>query len=392
MSRDLRLCPGVGARKCGAFLSSLDRDPHPTCTRCRGKVCTRDLTCDICAEWSSAQWEAFAKKRSNAERKRSCPSGSLPPAPKTSPRARTSSEVKHPEAASSSLPSGGQAKGWGSRDAPGAASCGANSPPARLRSSERGGSASGRSSYAHELASVSSAPLGVEEGGAARSQRTPLARFASSVDSPRSSLHALRGGESGEPSEVRSRSRSSRVSRSSDRGTRKDRRARSRLDSSRGRSRRSRGQAVESIVGRTRLGRCPPASGCGLLTAIGLVALARCLAGIALGVIGRSLLPATAHDGSVRDPLLVREVAVTGSLAALVTAHGHGCGRLSPLTVRGLGIKASEPDVNSGRVWRQWLSPRLPLSQKRQPQLRLLLWGVLWLCFRLLCRISPGFS
>ena len=91
MSRELRLCPGVGGRECGAFLSSLDRDPHPTCTRCRGRVCTRDLTCDICAEWSSAQWELFAKKRSYAESKRhSRPSGSVPPAPKTSLRARTS--------------------------------------------------------------------------------------------------------------------------------------------------------------------------------------------------------------------------------------------------------------------------------------------------------------
>ena len=69
MSRELRICPGMGGRKCGAFLSSLDRDPHPTCTRCRGRVCTRDLTCDICAEWSSAQWKAFAKKKSYAERK-----------------------------------------------------------------------------------------------------------------------------------------------------------------------------------------------------------------------------------------------------------------------------------------------------------------------------------
>ena len=44
MSKELRICPGVGARKCGAFLARIDRDPHPTCTRCRGKVCTRDLT------------------------------------------------------------------------------------------------------------------------------------------------------------------------------------------------------------------------------------------------------------------------------------------------------------------------------------------------------------
>ena len=60
MSKELRVCPGVGARKCGAFLARLDRDPHPTCTRCRGKVCTKDLTCDFCAVWSAEQWELFA--------------------------------------------------------------------------------------------------------------------------------------------------------------------------------------------------------------------------------------------------------------------------------------------------------------------------------------------
>ena len=45
-------------------------------------------------DWSSAQWEAFAKKHSYAERKRSAhPRGSsLLPAPRTSPRAGTSSE------------------------------------------------------------------------------------------------------------------------------------------------------------------------------------------------------------------------------------------------------------------------------------------------------------
>ena len=79
----------------------------------------------------------------------------------------------------------------------------------------------------------------------------------------------------------------------------------------------ARGQAVESVVDGTRLGRCPPACGRGLLTAIGRVAfaLARCLgetgrslrtatglAGIALGVTGRDLLLATDLDWSVRDP------------------------------------------------------------------------------------------
>ena len=108
MSRELRLCPGVGGRKCGAFLSSLDRDPHPTCTRCRGRICTKDMTCDFCVGWSPLQWEAFAKKRSYKERKRSRRSGSLPPAMATS-RAGTSSELLRPEASSSSspLPSGG---------------------------------------------------------------------------------------------------------------------------------------------------------------------------------------------------------------------------------------------------------------------------------------------
>ena len=185
MSRELRLCPGAGGRKCGDFLSSWDRDPHPTCTRCRGRICTRDLTFDFCVEWSSTQWEAFAKKRSYAKRKRSRPSGSLPPAPKTSPHARTSSEVKHPEASSSSLPSGGQAKREESRvrDAPGAASREASSPPARLRSSERGGGVSGRSSGAREHAPVSSAPSGAGEGASCS--------FASDAPCPRCFLGGL---------------------------------------------------------------------------------------------------------------------------------------------------------------------------------------------------------
>ena len=65
MSRELRICPGVGDRKCGAFLSTLDRDPHPTCARCRGKICTKDMTCDFCAVWSAEQWERFTKKGRN---------------------------------------------------------------------------------------------------------------------------------------------------------------------------------------------------------------------------------------------------------------------------------------------------------------------------------------
>ena len=110
------------SRKCGAFLSTSDRDPHPTCTKCRGKVCTKDMTCDICADWSAAQWGQFVKKRSYKERKKpSRPSGSVPPAPLASPCAETPSGVSQPGTSSSSLsrPSGGQGKREGSRDAPG---------------------------------------------------------------------------------------------------------------------------------------------------------------------------------------------------------------------------------------------------------------------------------
>ena len=72
------------------------------------------------------------------------------------------------------------------------------------------------SSGVRERASASSAPLGAGEGEVARSQMTPPARSASSVAPLRSSRHALQRGESGESSEIRSRSRSSCVSRSSD--------------------------------------------------------------------------------------------------------------------------------------------------------------------------------
>ena len=145
MSRELRICPGVGDRKCGAFLLTLDRDPHPTCARCRGKICTKDLTCDFCADWSAAQWERFTKKRSYKERKKHRPSESVPPAQQTSLRAETSSGVSRPGtfSSSSSLPLGGQGKQEGSEGALGVVSGGAPSPLARPRSSERGGSASG---------------------------------------------------------------------------------------------------------------------------------------------------------------------------------------------------------------------------------------------------------
>ena len=245
MSKELKICPGVGARKCGAFLARLDRDPHPTCTRCRGKVCTRDMTCDFCAVWSAEQWELFAKKRSYKERKHR-PSGSAPSAQQTSPRAETSSGVSRPgtSSSSSSRPLGGQGRGEGSQGAPGVVSGGAPSPPARPRSSERGGSASRLLSGVSGLAPSSPSPLGGGGGaGVARSRQTSLSRVSESVASPPFSPHVPRRENVRESSASCSRALSSRDSRSSGREPRKDKRARSRESSSRGRRRRSRSRS-----------------------------------------------------------------------------------------------------------------------------------------------------
>ena len=244
MSKELRICPGVGARKCGAFLARLDRDPHPTCTRCRGRICTRDMTCDFCAVWSAEQWALFGKKRTYKERKHR-PSGSAPPAQQTSPRAETSSGVSRPgtSSASSSRPLGGQGKPGGSQGAPGVVSGGAPSPPARPRSSERGGSASGLLSGVGGLASSSPSPSGGGGVEVARSRQTSLSHVSESVDSPSFSPHVPRRENVRESSGSCSRAVSSRDSRSSVREPRKDRRARSREGSSRGRRRLSRSRS-----------------------------------------------------------------------------------------------------------------------------------------------------
>ena len=261
MSKELRICPGVGARKCGAFLARLDRDPHPTCTRCRGRICTKDMTCDFCAVWSAEQWELFAKKRSYKERKHR-PSGSAPPAQQTSPRAETSSGVSRPgtSSSSSSRPLGGQGRGEGSQGAPGVVSGGAPSPPARPRSSERGGSASRHSSGVSGLAPSSPSPSGGGGAGVARSRQTSISRVSESVDSPQFSPHVPRRENLRESSASCSRALSSRDSLSSGREPRKDKRARSREGSSRGRRRRSRSSYRSRSRGRERARRSSSAS------------------------------------------------------------------------------------------------------------------------------------
>ena len=101
-------------------------------------------------------------------KKSSRPLGSVPSAPPTSPRAEPSSGVLLP-GTSSSLPLGGQGKQEGSQCAPGVLSGGASSPPARSKSSERGGGASGLSSGARGRAPASPSPSGAGGVGAARS-------------------------------------------------------------------------------------------------------------------------------------------------------------------------------------------------------------------------------
>ena len=142
----------------------------------------------------------------------------------------------------------------------------------------------------------------------------------------------------------------------------------------------TRGQAVESVAGGTRLDRCPPASGHGLRTDPGRVAFAldlgetghdpriyTGLAKTAFDVPGHGLLTTTGRADSIRVPLLAGEVAVTANghaipLAALVTTRGHVRGIPPPLTACGHGREDKEPDVSNRSIWRRSLSPRLLLS------------------------------
>ena len=112
------------------------------------------------------------------------PSGSVPSAPSTFPFSGTSLWVLLPgtSSSSSSLPLGGQGKRGGSRGAP-SVFRGASSPPARLWSSERGGSACGHLSVASGLA-PSPPPSGGGGAGIALLLQMPFSRFSKSVASP----------------------------------------------------------------------------------------------------------------------------------------------------------------------------------------------------------------
>ena len=97
MSCDQQLCPGVGGRRCGTFMSPLFRDPHPTCVRCRGVKCMSDVTCGICKDWSVAQWEVFLKRRPYSEcRKKRLSGSALPSVPPTLPPSASARSLPHP--------------------------------------------------------------------------------------------------------------------------------------------------------------------------------------------------------------------------------------------------------------------------------------------------------
>ena len=391
MSRELRICPGVGDRKCGAFLSRLDRNPHPTCARFRGKICTKDLTCDFCAVWSAEQWERFSKKRSYKERKR--PSGSVPPTQQTSPCAETSSGVSRPGTSSSfsSRPLGGQGKQEGSRDALGVGVhlvlCLGGLPLLPLDLGPARGVG---------------VPLGIRLGRAgslplllllreeeewelpARCRRPfPASPMLSTLPNSHRTFHDVGIRESRQhlvPAcyppvvpDLRIEDRG-RI-----RGLGHERVARVDVAVALALAPLPvRGQEVESVGSsrRPRRSLLVPAhavSGLWTATARGVEALGRDVTGLdprtdtghavtALDVSGRGRLTATARVVSVRVPLPARERGVTArgrplSRVARMTARGQAGDYLALLTARGPWSQDGWPDVKPRRVWR-----RLPLS------------------------------
>ena len=178
----------------------VDRDTHPTCTRCRvffapvtgfvtfvlfgrrlsGNFCVEEYL--HCVRRLLALQALFLLRR-------------------LLPLAETSSGVSLPgTSSSSSLPLGGQGRQEGSQGAPGVLSGGSSSPPARSRSSGRGGGASGLLSGARGHAPSSPSPSGAGKVGAARSLYAFFFRASDFVVSPQFSPHVPRRENSRETS------------------------------------------------------------------------------------------------------------------------------------------------------------------------------------------------
>ena len=210
--------------------------------------------------------------------------------------------------------------------------------------------------------------------------QTPFSRFSLSVDSPQFSPHVPRPENSRESSVSCSRVLSSRESRSSERGSRVDKRARSREVSSRGRRCRSRSSYRSRLSGRERGRRSSSASRFSRGRSRGERSRSsdryRSQRGSSRSRRawprssdryrsrrdrsrhgGRGLLSATAPAMSVLVPMPVGGCGAvvrdrTLSRIARVTARGQACDYLLLLSTCGPWKQAGWPDVGPRRVWR----------------------------------------
>ena len=311
------------------------------------------------------------------------PSGSVPSAPSTSLFAETSLGVSLPgsSSSSSSLPLGGQGKRGGVWGAPSVFM--GYFLPSRSTLVRREGRwclwafvcrVRARSFFSSSFG-------GWGRGSWLSCCRRPFSRFSSSVDSPQFSPHVPRRGNLGESSVSCSRVLSSRESRSSERGSRVDKRARSREVSSRGRRCRSRSlssyrsrfsggergrrssSASRSSRGRSCCERSRSSDRCRSQRGgsrsrrawsrssdryrsrrdLSRCARSRSLAAAAPAVSVRVSLPVGGCGAFVRDRTLSR--------IARLTARGHACDYLLLLPACGPWKQAGWPDVGHRRVW-----------------------------------------
>ena len=259
---------------------------------------------------------------------------------------------------------------------------GAPSPPARPRSSERGGSVSRHSSGAGGLAPSSPSPSGGGGAGVARSLQTPML---STLPNSHRTFHdkGIRGSRQHlAPACYPPAVPDLRIEdRGRIRGLGHVRVARVDVAVALALTPLPvRGQEVESVGSghhprRSLLVPAHAVSGCGLSTATarGVEALGRVVTGLdprtdtghavtALDVSGRGRLTATARVVNERVPLPAGERGVTArslplSRVACMTARGQAGDYLAPLPACGLRSQDGWPDVKPRRVWR-----RLPLS------------------------------
>ena len=47
--------------KCHFFKSNESKDPHLTCSACKGNSCDKSLSCNTCSVWDESQWVKFQR-------------------------------------------------------------------------------------------------------------------------------------------------------------------------------------------------------------------------------------------------------------------------------------------------------------------------------------------